>query len=173
VGLLKIAPRRKLYTWNAGGRNRYRNEPARESGGKDFVDFRGELKIEIADALNAVGIEIDDHLVPDVEPLRMMIHRFGNQSDLGHPAKSGDEVVARKRFVQFAVGEGPAVRGLEMNLDFGVGEFLRFHGSPPVAAGRKVGGTIMRGARGSGKVSASTLFHPSTEPRRRANQPQA
>jgi len=118
------------------GRNRYRNEPGRESGGKNFVDFRGELKIEIADALNAVGIEIDDDLVPDVEPLRMMIHRFGNESDLGHPAKSGDEVLALKRFVQFAVDEGPAVRGLEMNLDFGVGEFLRFHGSPPVA-GRK------------------------------------
>jgi hypothetical protein len=61
--------------------------------------------------------------------------------------------------VQFAVGEGPAVRGLEMNLDFGVGEFLRFHGSPPVA-GRKVGGTIMRWARGSGKVSASTATTP-------------
>ncbi len=129
MGLLKIARRRKLYTWNAGGRNRYRNEPGRESGGKNFVDFRGELKIEIADALNAVGIEIDDDLVPDVEPLRMMIHRFGNESDLGHPAKSGDEVLALKRFVQFAVDEGPAVRGLEMNLDFGVGEFLRFHGS--------------------------------------------
>ena len=123
-------------SWNAGVRNRYRNEPGRESGGKNFVDLRGELKIEIADALNAVGIEIDDHLVPDVEPLRMMIYRFGNESDLGHPAKSGDEVLALKRFVQFAVDEGPAVRGLELNLDFGVGEFLRFHGSPPVA-GRK------------------------------------
>jgi len=112
------------------------NEPGRESGGENFVDFRGELKIEIADALNAVSIEVDDDLVPNVKPLGMVIHGFGDECDLGHPAKSGDEILALKRFVQFAVDEGPAVGGLEMNLDFGVGEFLRFHGSPPVA-GRK------------------------------------
>ena len=41
-----------------------------------------------------MGIEIDGDLVPNVEPLRMMIHGFGNESDLGHLAKSGDEILA-------------------------------------------------------------------------------
>ena len=43
---------------------------------EDFVDFFSELKIEIADALHAVGIEVDDDLVPHVEPFGVVIHPF-------------------------------------------------------------------------------------------------
>jgi len=43
---------------------------------EDFVDFFSELKIEIADALDAVGIEVDDDLVPHVEPFGVVIHPF-------------------------------------------------------------------------------------------------
>lgn len=124
-GERQIGTRRK---WS-----QFRNESGRESGGEDLVNFRSELKIEIADALNAMSVEIDDHLVPNVEPLGMVVHGFGDERDLGHPAKGGDEVLALKGLVQFAVDEGPASCGLEMKLNFGVGQFLRFHGSPPVA----------------------------------------
>ena len=41
---------------------------------KNLVDPSGKLKIECADSLNAVRVQINHHLVPNVRPFRMMIH---------------------------------------------------------------------------------------------------
>src|ERR1700751_3283732 len=40
---------------------------------EDFVDFGRQLEIQVADALHAVGIQINHHFVLNVEPFRMVV----------------------------------------------------------------------------------------------------
>ncbi len=62
-------------------------------------------KIVVADAFYAVGNEVDHHFVPNVEPLRMVVHGLGDQSDAGHVTKGRHEILARIFLVQFAVDD--------------------------------------------------------------------
>lgn len=96
---------------------------------ENFVDFGRELKIKRADALNAVSVQVKLDLVPDVEPFGVMIHGFGRESDLGHFAKSSDEILALEIFVKLAVGQSPAGDGWELLMNFRFGEFLGRHRS--------------------------------------------
>jgi hypothetical protein len=92
-----------------------------ESGTENFIDLGGELEIEVADALNTVGIEIDDDLIPNVAPFRMMVHGFGHKSDLGHLSEGRDKIFTLEGFVEFAAGEAPTGGRLQMKLNFGIG----------------------------------------------------
>jgi hypothetical protein len=103
------------------------------SASEDFVNFRGEQEIEITDSLNAVGIQIDNDFVPDIEPFGMVVHGFGDEGNLRHVAKGSDEILALEGFVQFAIHKAPTPDGLELLLNFGAGEFLCLHGNPPMA----------------------------------------
>jgi|SRR6185369_297658 len=91
---------------------------------ENFIDLRSQLEIQIADALYAVGIQIDYYFVPHVEPLRMVIHRFRNQCHTGHVAEGGDEIFTFERTVQLAVLERPALRACQLFLYFRIGKFL-------------------------------------------------
>src|ERR1700687_4105209 len=91
---------------------------------ENFIDLRRQLEIQIADTFNAVGIQIDDHFVPDIEPLRMMVHRFGHQRHASHVPKGGDEVLALKGAVQLAIHKTPPLSTAEMFLHFSIGQFF-------------------------------------------------
>ena len=79
-----------------------------ESTRENFLDFFGENKIKIADALHAVRDEIDDNFVPDVEPFWMMVHGLGDECDASHVAKSGDEIPTFVFAMKFSVLDFPA-----------------------------------------------------------------
>src|SRR5271154_6438422 len=66
----------------------------RARGHENLVDFFREHEIVVADAFYAMRGEVDHHFVPDVEPFGMMVHAFRNESDAGHVAKRGDEILA-------------------------------------------------------------------------------
>ena len=103
----------------------------REAGGEDLLHFVGENEIEIADSLYAVRDEVDDDFIPYVEPLGVVIHRFGDERDSRHVAECGDEILALVLAVKFSILHGPAGKpGHELG-DFVVGELARLHKGPP------------------------------------------
>jgi len=103
----------------------------REAGGEDLLHFVGENEIEIADSLHAVGDEVDDDFIPYVEPLGVVIHRFGDERDARHVAECGDEILALVLAMEFAVLNLPAGQPGQKFRDFVVGEFARLHKGPP------------------------------------------
>ena len=103
----------------------------REAGGEDLLHFVGENEIEIADSLYAVRDEIDDDFIPYVEPLGVVIHRFGDERDTRHVAECGDEIRALVLAMEFAVLNLPAGQPGQKFRDFVVGEFARLHKRPP------------------------------------------
>jgi hypothetical protein len=105
----------------------------KNSAGKYIVDFSGELKIEIAETLDAVSIQIDDDFVVDVGPIGVMVHGLREESNLSHFAEGGDEILAGKFAMQFAIRQSPALQGRKVLLHFIVGEFFGLHGKPPGA----------------------------------------
>src|SRR5438105_11555364 len=115
---------------------------------ENFIDLGGQLEIQIADALYAVGIQIDYHFVPHVEPLRMVIHRFGNQCHTSHIAEGSDEVFTFERTVQLAVLESPALRAWQLLLYFRIGEFL--------CSRHKTFSSILAGGKRSWALSLTT-----------------
>src|SRR5207245_313521 len=96
---------------------------------EDFVDFFRQHKIVVADALHAVGGQIDDHFVPHVEPFGMMVHRFRKQCHARHVAKRGHKITARKFSMQFAVDHAPSLHLWQQRCDFRFAEFLCRHGA--------------------------------------------
>lgn len=48
------------------------------SGAEDFINSLCQREIVVADPLYAVGIQVDHHFIPHVEPFRMMVHGFGH-----------------------------------------------------------------------------------------------
>jgi len=103
----------------------------RESAGKNVLDFFGEDEVQIADAFHAVRDEVDDDFIPDVEPLGVVIHRFGDERDARHVAESGDKILALVLAMEFAVLNLPAGQPGHKFRDFVVGEFVRLHKGPP------------------------------------------
>ena len=103
----------------------------REAGGEDLLHFVGENEIEIADSLHAVRDEVDDDSIPYVEPLGVVIHRFGDKRDARHVAECGDEILALVLAMEFAVLNLPAGQAGQKLRDFVVGEFARLHKGPP------------------------------------------
>src|ERR1700722_19763633 len=101
------------------------------SAAENFVDLSRQLEIQLADAANTVGIQIDHHLIPHVKPLRMVIHRFRNQRHASHVSKSGHEILALERAMQLAALQCPASRLTQALFDFHFSEFFCSHlGSP-------------------------------------------
>src|SRR5438128_986986 len=98
-----------------------------KSRAEDFVDFFRQLEIVIADALHAVRIQVDNHFVPHVKPLWMMVHGFGHQGDTRHVAERRDEILAREFPVQLAVHETPSLGLGKLRGYFGIGKFLCGH----------------------------------------------
>ena len=45
---------------------------------KDFVHLLGQLEVVVADAFDAVSSQVNDHLVPHVEPFGVVVHFFGH-----------------------------------------------------------------------------------------------
>jgi hypothetical protein len=109
-----------------------------------FIDPGGQLKIERADALNAVSVQIDFNFIPDIEPLGVMVERFGNKRYLGHFAESVDKILTLEILVQFAVGQSPSRNARKLLVNFRIGEFLGDHESLQTG-GRTV--PIMRWAK--------------------------
>src|SRR6266849_3594132 len=97
------------------------------SRSENLIDLRGQLEIQIADAFDAVGIQIDDHFIPDVEPLRMMVHGLGHQRHAGHVSKGSDEVLALEGSVQLAVRKAPSLGAAQTFLHFRIGQFCCRH----------------------------------------------
>jgi hypothetical protein len=81
---------------------------SRAYGNKNIVDFLSKHEVVIADAFDAVRGEVNHHFVPDVEPLRMVVHGFRNESDARHVAEGRDEILAFVFLMQFAVYDFPA-----------------------------------------------------------------
>src|SRR6266568_1155584 len=77
---------------------------------KNFVDFFRQHKVVVADTFYAVRVQVNDHLVPHVEPFGVMVHRFGDQRDPRHVAERADKIFAREFPVQLAVDDAPAFR---------------------------------------------------------------
>src|SRR6266850_1368647 len=77
--------------------------------------------------LHAVRVQIDHHLVPHVEPLRMVIHRFRHQRHPRHVPKRRHKILALEFPVQFAVHQAPSLHLLQPFLHFRVTQFLRRH----------------------------------------------
>src|ERR1700751_526510 len=71
------------------------------SSREDLINLRGQVKIQIADSLYAVRVQINHYLVPYVEPLRMMIHGLSHQGHASHVPKRGYKILAFKRAMQF------------------------------------------------------------------------
>src|SRR5579871_663498 len=92
---------------------------------ENFVDFAGELEIQIADSLYAVRVQIDHDFVPHVEPFGMVIHRFRHQRDAGHLPERGHEVLARKFPMQLAIHKRPALVRAEAFTYFRFRQFFR------------------------------------------------
>ena len=69
---------------------------------KDFADFPRKFEIQITDALHAVSVQINDHLVPHIAPVRVVVHGFGHERDSRHVAERGHKVFTLERAVQFA-----------------------------------------------------------------------
>ena len=69
---------------------------------KDFVDLSCQLEIQVADAANAVGIQIDHNFISHVEPFRVMVHRFRHQRHASHVSKGRHEILALERAMQLA-----------------------------------------------------------------------
>lgn len=44
---------------------------------KDSVDLLRQDKVVVADAFDAVGGQVNDHLIPNVKPFRVMVHFLG------------------------------------------------------------------------------------------------
>jgi 2,4-diaminopentanoate dehydrogenase len=104
------------------------------SGTEDFVDFFCKHKIVIADAADAVGVEVNDHFVPDIEPLGVMVHGFGDQRDACHVAKRGDEVFACEFAVELAVHDAPPLCFAQELLHVRIGKFFRGHDGIPLGS---------------------------------------
>src|SRR5271165_7214664 len=73
--------------------------------------------------------QVDYHFVPNVRPFRMMVHRLCNQRYAGHVAERGDEVLALKGAVQFAVDQAPALGQIHASLNLWFAELFDGHGS--------------------------------------------
>jgi hypothetical protein len=99
----------------------------RELGAKYFIDLGSELKVERTDALHAVGVQVDLYFVPNVEPFGMVVQRFGDEGGFGHFGEGIDKILALKILVQFSIGERPTRDGWQLLMNFGVGEFFRWH----------------------------------------------
>src|SRR2546425_3080344 len=100
-----------------------------DSAAKDFIDFCGQLEIEVADAVHAVRRKVENDFVPHVEPFGMVIHGFGDESDARHVAEGRDEVLTLKRAMELAVFKSPAFVLDKPLLKFRVREFVRGHDS--------------------------------------------
>jgi hypothetical protein len=107
---------------------------------EDLVDLFRQLEIQIADPLNAVGVQVDHDLIPYVEPFRMMVHPLGHQSHLRHFSECRHEILALEFLVQLAVLQAPAFDGLQVLLNI---RFAKFFGSHLCASGPASGGPIM------------------------------
>src|SRR5689334_3327953 len=124
-----------------------------EGAGENVLDFFGENEVKIADAFHAVRDEVDDDLIPDVEPLGVMIHRFGDERNARHVAESGKKIFALVLAMEFAVLNLPFGQAGHQFCDFVVGEFARLHKGPPERWGyslwyaRGTGATIARPQR--------------------------
>src|SRR5260370_38146962 len=51
---------------------------------ENLVDFLRQLEIVVADAFHAVRGQVDDYLVPHVEPLGVVVHSFSDQRHASH-----------------------------------------------------------------------------------------
>src|SRR6476620_5506468 len=67
---------------------------------KNVVDLSGQFKIQIANALHTVGVQVNHHFVPYVEPFRMMIHGLGHECNSGHVSERCAEVLTLELSVQ-------------------------------------------------------------------------
>src|SRR5579859_676330 len=103
----------------------------RESPGKNLFHFFRKHEIEIADSFHAVRDEIDDDFIPNVEPLGVVIHRFGDERNAGHVAEGGDEILALVFAVKLSVSYRPAGKPGQQFCDFVVGKFSCLHGGSP------------------------------------------
>ncbi len=92
------------------------------------VDFGRQLEIQVADALHAVGIQIDHDFVPHVEPFRMVVHGLRHQRHLRHFPEGGRKILTLKCPVELAICQTPAFCILQVLLDLGVAQFLCWHG---------------------------------------------
>src|SRR5580658_8911593 len=77
------------------------NHFARQLGlaAENFIDLFRQLKIQVADSLHTMAVQVDYHFVPYIEPFRMMVHPLGHQRHLRHLPESGYEILALKFFV--------------------------------------------------------------------------
>jgi len=98
-----------------------------ESAGENVLDFFGENEVEIADAFHAVRDEIDYDSIPYVEPLGVMIHRFGDERDACHVTEGSKKILALVLTMEFAVLNLPLGQAGHKFGDFVVGEFARLH----------------------------------------------
>ncbi len=70
---------------------------------RDIVHLLSQLDIQRGHAPRIVGREVDDHPVPDVEPLGMVLQRLRDQCDARHEAERLVEVPESKLAMQLVV----------------------------------------------------------------------
>jgi len=88
---------------------------------ENLVNFLAELEIQVTDALDTVGVQVDDHFVPDIEPFRVMVHGLRDQRNTRHIPEGADEVLAFECAMQLPLREGPTLKLLEAFLNFHIG----------------------------------------------------
>src|SRR5262249_33661119 len=71
------------------------------------------------------------HLVPHIEPFRMMIHGLSDQRDASHVAECRHKILALIFAVEFSVLYCPTGEFRDELGNFFVSEFARFHKMPP------------------------------------------
>src|SRR5262245_18340561 len=79
-----------------------------ELRGKAFEISR-ELDVFVGHAARVVSHQIDDHLVPNVEPLRSVVHRFDRDGRRGHEAEGVHEIFELILAMKLAVDQLPTL----------------------------------------------------------------
>src|SRR5580692_11162741 len=74
---------------------------------ENLLDSRGQAQIILGQAAGAVRGQLDDHLIPRVRPVRVMIHFLRGQRHLAHEAEGLREIAKFKHPAQLSVLDTP------------------------------------------------------------------
>ena len=93
-----------------------------------------QLDIEVADAADGMRDQVNDHLVVNVGPLRVVAHRLGQQSRAGHEPEGVHEVLKLIFAVELAAYYVPAGEFLQAGLQICIRHLARLfrHGASRV-----------------------------------------